>query len=209
MSVEPCMAFPKVFASMVDACLANGDLEKAEDIQKEWPLNRAMVPQHLCRALYSLTDVYWRTRKQQEAKQSYAQAKEAFSDVRPADRVITQRYLTLTGVRIHEETLQEPDFRWPSSLIDQLEVLEFSLQNNLLIELFDHHIPVKTLSLFHVFVVSGFVARSIGLHGYYRQFDPIVQRLSRYQHQMPRNMKSALQQLHKKNGLDWSLIAPY
>ena len=135
--------------------------------------------------------------------------KEAFSDVRPADRVLTQRYLTITGVQIKEETLEEPEFRWPSSLIDQLELLGFSIQNNTLIDLFDQHIPVNTLSLFHVFVLSGFVARSIGQYGYYHQFDPIIHHLTRYQHQMPRNMKNALTQLHNKNGHAWSLIAPY
>ena len=73
--------------------IANGELNKAEHIQKEWPLYRAKVPQHLCRALYSLTDVYWRKKEPEKASIYYTKAKEAFSDVRPADRAVTQRYL--------------------------------------------------------------------------------------------------------------------
>ena len=83
-------------------------ISQTESCQKQryllaWPLSKAKVPEHLCRALYSLADIYWRLGEFQKSKQYYREAQKHFADVRPVERPITQRYLSLCGGRLGEE----------------------------------------------------------------------------------------------------------
>ena len=188
--------------------ISNGELSKAEDILIAWPLSKAKVPQHLCRALYSLADVYWRLGDIQKAKYQYREAKKYFADVRPVERSLTQRYLTLCGVRVGEETIQKQQ-RWSKHLIEQLEILESSLYHQQLPDIFSNHIYPVPNDFSTLFILSGFVARHIVQYGPEPRFSPFLQKLTQYQSQMPPNMNAAFTQLIRGNAKQWAQIAPY
>ena len=189
--------------------ISNGELSKAEDISFAWPLSKAKVPEHLCRALYSLADIYWRRGEFQKAKSQYREAKKYFADVRPVERSITQRYLTLCGTRLGEEPIKKHQQRWSEHLIEQLEILESALHYHRLPELFTDHVSPLPNDFSTLFILSGFVARHIVQYGPEPQFAPFFQQLIQYQAQMPTNMSKAFAQLIQGNAKQWAQIAPY
>lgn len=189
--------------------ITNGELSKAEEILLAWPLSKSKVPQHLCRALYSLSDVYWRLGEIQEAKYQYREAKKHFADVRPVERPLTQRYLTLCGVRLGEETIHKPQQRWSKHLIEQLEILESALLHRDLPDVFSNHITPTPDDFSTLFILSGFVARHIVLYGPEPRFSAVLQKLTKYQPNMPSDMNTAFTQLMRGNAKQWAKIAPY
>jgi tetratricopeptide (TPR) repeat protein len=189
--------------------IANGELQKAVEIQLAWPLSQSRVPQHLCRSLYSLVDVYWRTGELEKAKKTYREAKEAFAEVRPVERPLTQRYLLLAGMKIGEEKPIHKSLVWAKSLVEQLEVLEFSLSTNQLPILLAQRSSPPPKELFTLFFLSGFIARSIMKYGFHPIFSPFLNQLESHQEKMPPRMKDAFVQLQKGDGNTWSKIAPY
>ena len=189
--------------------ISNGEAQKAKDIQLAWPLSKSRVPQHLCRALYSLSDVYWRLGDTQNSRVRYREAKVYFADVRPVERPLTKRYLTLCGIRIGEESAPKRPLLWSDQLIQQLETLESALQNQQLPTLFSDHIQPIPQNLTTLFVLSGFIARHIVQYGSEPIFNPFLNRFAEYKPKMPTHMQHALEELMQGNAKEWSKIAPY
>ena len=189
--------------------ICNGELSKAEEILLAWPLSKSRVPQHLCRTLYSLADVYWRLGEIQKAKYQYREAKKYFADVRPVERSLTQRYLTLCGIRVGEEKIQKQQLRWSKQLIEQLEILESALYHQQLPDIFVNYITPIPNDFSVLFILSGFVARHIVQYGPEPKFFPFLQKLTHYQAQMPPSMNIACTQLMQGNAKRWAQIAPY
>ena len=192
--------------------VAEGKLEKAEEIQLAWPLSRAAVPRQLCRGWYELADVYWRMEDPGRAREALAKAESHYPEVLPAAREQTLRYLRLVGARLGEalpaQVLGPMDW---GTLIQPMECMEFAIHQTR--GYFSHfvgtHAPHEGLSLGQAYALSGYAARSVSLHGPHPWCTAIAHRLLSQKDRLSGGAMEALRELVDGDGAPWSKRAPY
>ena len=127
----------------------------------------------------------------------------AFCRNTSCERSITQRYLTLCGGRLGEESIPRQPLHWSNHLI---ETVRKYLNPLFIIISYRNCLPIiylhSPLTFSTLFILSGFVARHI-VQWPGTSVLSFFQKLVQYQEQMPANMSTAFAQFIQGDAKQW------